>query len=156
MLPENIKLQQSPSLLDRDKLLQSIFRISTLLGTPVNLEEILKTILDEAVDTIGFDRGIIRLFDETKQFLETKVVKNYPPEEEARAFKVALNVHEHDCISTKVAMSGQPLVFEDAKNDPRLTPTDLWLTKIYEHGSIFCAPLKIEYDVIGIIAVWCH
>lgn len=156
MLPENIKFQQPPSLLDRDKLLQSVFRISTLLGAPVNLEEILKTILDEAVDTIGFDRGIIRLFDETKQFLETKVVKNYPPEEEARAFKVALNIHEHDCISTKVAMSGQPLVFEDAKNDPRVTPTDLWLTKIYEHGSIFAAPLKIESDVIGIIAVWSH
>lgn len=156
MLPENIEFHQSPSLLDKDKLLQSVFRISTLLGAPVSLEEIFKTILDEAVDTIGFDRGIIRLFDETKQYLETKVVKNYPPEEEARAFQVALNIREHDCISSKVAKSGQPLIFEDAKNDPRITPTDLWLTKIYEQGTIFSAPLKIESEVIGIIAVWCH
>ena len=80
---KNIKIQQSTSLLDKDKLLQSIFQISTLLGTSLNLEAILKTILDEAVDAIGFDRGIIRLFDETKQYLETKVVKNYPPDEEA-------------------------------------------------------------------------
>jgi two-component system, NtrC family, response regulator AtoC len=156
MLPGNIEFHKSPSLLDKDKLLQSVFRISALLGAPVKLEEILKKILDEVVDTIGFDRGIIRLFDETKHYLETKVVKNYPAEEEERAFQVALDINEHDCISTKVAKSGEPLVFEDAKNDPRITPTDLWLTKIYEHGSIFCAPLKIESDVIGIIAVWCR
>lgn len=151
-----MKTHQPSSLLDREKLIQSIFRISTLLGAPVNLEEILKTILDEAVDTISFDRGIIRLFDETKQYLETKVVKNYPPEEAIRAFQIALNIKEHDCISTKVAKSGEPLIFEDTKTDPRITPTDLWLTKIDEHGSIFSAPLKIESDVIGIIAVWCH
>jgi len=156
MQPDNIEVNQSSSLLNRDKLIQSIFRISTLLGAPVNLEEILKTILDEAVDTINFDRGIIRLFDETKQYLETKVVKNYPPDEEARAFQVALNINEHDCISTKVAISGEPLIFEDTKTDPRITPTDLWLTKIDEQGSIFSAPLKIESDVIGIFAVWCH
>jgi transcriptional regulator with GAF, ATPase, and Fis domain len=156
MLPGNIDIDQSTSLLDRDKLLQSVFRISALLGTTVNLEEILKTILDEVVDAIGFDRGIIRLFDETRRYLETKVVKNYPPEEEERAFQVALDIREHDCISTKVAQSGQPLVFEDATNDPRLTSMDLWLTKIYKHGSIFCAPIKIESDVIGIIAVWCR
>ncbi len=147
---------KTASLLDRNKLLQSVFRMSALLSAPVRLEEILKTILDEVVDTIGFDRGIIRLFDETKQYLQTKVVKNYEPNEESRAFQVALDIKEHDCISTKVAKSGQPLVFEDAKNDPRITETDLWLTKIYGDGSIFCAPLKIEADVIGIIAVWCR
>ncbi len=155
MLPEKI-IRHSPSLLDKDKLLQSVFRISMLLGAPANLDEILKTILDETVDALGFDRGIIRLFDDTKRYLETKVVKNYPPEEAERAFQIALNIDEHDCISTKVARSGQPLVFEDVKNDPRLTATDMWLTRIYEHGSIFSAPLKIESDVIGIITVWCN
>lgn len=147
---------QSKSLLDREKLLQSIFRISKFLGTPVNLDEILKKILNEAVNAVGFDRGIIRLFDETRQYLETKVVKNYSPEEEARAFQTVLNIQEHDCVAVRVAKTGQPLVIEDAKTDKRITETDLWLTSIYEHGSIFCAPLKIESDVIGIIAVWCH
>ena len=154
MLTDKIELQSAPSLLDRDKLLQSLFRISKLLGAPVNLEEILKTILDEVVDTIGFDRGIIRLFNETRETLQTKVVKNYPPDEEIRAFQAALHIHANDCIATKVAKSGEPLVLEDVKNDPRITPIDLWLTKIYEHGTIFCAPLKTESDVIGIMSVW--
>jgi nitrate/nitrite-specific signal transduction histidine kinase len=83
-------------LLDKDKLLKSIFRISAFLTAPSNADEILAKILDEVVDSLGFDMGIIRLFDETKQFLETKVVKNYNPDETTRAFSVALNIYEHE------------------------------------------------------------
>ena len=144
----------APPLLDRDKLLKSIFRISAFLTAPSNVDDILAKVLDEVVDTIGFDRGIIRLFDETRQYLETKMVKNYSPEEGKRAFTVALNINEHVCVSSKVAKSGQPIVIEDAATDPRITETDRMLTKIYHKGSIFCAPLKIEGEVIGIIAAW--
>jgi uncharacterized protein YigA (DUF484 family) len=68
-------------LLDKDKLLQSIFRLSSFLTAPSNVNEILVKILDEVVDSIGFDKGIIRLFDDSRQNLEAKVVKNYNPEE---------------------------------------------------------------------------
>jgi transcriptional regulator with GAF, ATPase, and Fis domain len=142
-------------LLDKDKLLKSIFRINTSLTAPSNVNEILTRILDEVVDTIGFDMGIIRLLDETKKYLETKVVKNYGPEEIKIAFSVALSLDEHDCISTKVAKSGQPIAIEDAAKDARITETDRMLTKIYSQGSIVCAPLKIGDDVIGTIAAWC-
>ncbi len=140
--------------LDKDKLLQSIFRLSSFLTAPSNVDEILVKILDEVVDSIGFDKGIIRLFDDTRQNLEAKVVKNYSPEEEQRVFAVALNIHEHDCIATKVAVSGQPIAVEVTATDPRMTETDRMLTKIYDRGSYFCAPLKIGEEVIGIIAAW--
>ncbi len=146
--------RMSSSLLDKDKLLKSIFRISTLLTAPSNLEEVLSKILDEVVDTIGFDRGIIRLFDETKRRLETKVVKNFSPEEAKRAFDVALDILEHDCISAKVTKTGQLIAIEDAATDPRITETDRLLTNISGPGSIFCAPLKIGEEVIGIIVAW--
>jgi two-component system response regulator AtoC len=141
-------------LLDKDKLLQSIFRLSTFLTAPSNVNEILVKILDEVVDNIGFDKGIIRLFDVSKQNLEAKVVKNYSPEEAQRVFALALNIHEHDCIVTKVAKSGQPIAVEVTATDPRITETDRMLTKIYDRGSYFCAPLKIGEEVIGIIAAW--
>ncbi len=140
--------------LDKDKLLQSIFRLNSLLTTPSNVNEILARILDEVVDSIGFDRGIIRLFDASRQNLEAKVVKNYSPEEERKVFAVALNIQEHDCIVTKVAKSGQPIAVEVTATDPRITETDRMLTKIYDRGSYFCAPLKIGDEVIGIIAAW--
>jgi len=140
--------------LDKDKLLQSIFRLNSLLTTPSNVNEILARMLDEVVDSIGFDRGIIRLFDASRQNLEAKVVKNYSPEEERKVFAVALNIQEHDCIVTKVAKSGQPIAVEVTATDPRITETDRMLTKIYDRGSYFCAPLKIGDEVIGIIAAW--
>jgi len=142
-------------LLDKDKLLKSIFRISTSLTAPSNVDEILAKALDEVIDTIGFDMGIIRLMDESNKYLETKVVKNYNPEETKKAFSVALNLDKHDCISTKVAKSGQPMAIEDAATDSRITETDRMLTNMYNRGSIVCAPLKIGDDVIGTIAAWC-
>jgi len=142
-------------LLDKDELLKSIFRISTFLTAPSNVDEIMAKILDEVVDTMGFDMGIIRLVDETKKYLETKVVKNYNLEETKIAFSVALNIEEHDCLSTKVAKSGKPMAIEDMATDPRITETDRMLTKVYTRGSIMCAPLKIGDEVIGTIAAWC-
>ncbi|MBU2226646.1 MAG: GAF domain-containing protein [Proteobacteria bacterium] len=114
---------QAPSVLslDKDKLLQSIFRLNSFLTSSANLKEMLAKILDEVVDSIGFDRGIIRLFDPSGQNLEAKVVKNYSPEEARKVFSVALNIHEHDCIATKVAKSGQPIAVEVTATDPRIT-----------------------------------
>ncbi len=88
--------------IDKDKLIKSIYRISTFLTSPHNideisqnifvseilqyagildsqsyLDEIVKKILDETVDNLGFDRGIICFLDECKENLITKVVKNY-------------------------------------------------------------------------------
>ena len=66
--------------LDRDKLLQSILRLNSFLTTHSNVNDILVKILDEVVENIGFDKGIIRLFDATRQNLEAQAVKNYSPE----------------------------------------------------------------------------
>jgi transcriptional regulator with GAF, ATPase, and Fis domain len=139
--------------LDKDKLLQSIFRLSTFLAAPSQVDQILEKILDEVVESIGFDRGIIRLFDASRQNLEARAIKNYS-REELRKIVSVININEHDCIVTKVAKTGQPIAVEVTATDPRITETDRILTKIYGRGSYFCAPLKIGEEVIGIIAAW--
>jgi len=143
-------------MLDKDKLLESIFRIGSCVNDQHGLDAILGKILDEVVDTIGFDRGIIRLFDDEKRLLIAKVVKNYSPEEAERAFAVALDLNGHDCLAVKVAKSGQYLAIEDASSDPRITETDRMLTKLSHQGSIFCAPLKAGEEVVGTLAAWCE
>jgi len=146
--------QAAAPLLDKDKLLKSIFRISTLLTAPSNLDEVLSKILDEVVETLGFDRGIIRLFDETKRYLETKVVKNFGEEEAKIAFSTPLDIQKHDVIAAKVTKTGQLIAIEDAATDPRISEMDRILANIYDRGSIFCAPLKIGDEVIGTIVAW--
>ncbi len=165
--------------IDKDKLIKSIYRISTFLTSPSHLEEISQNIfvsdeyygssfsssqsyvdgivtkiLDETVENLGFDRGIICLLDASKENLITKVIKNYDEEEKKRALTFPLNLAKHDCLETRVAKTGQYITLEDPQSDPRLTETDRKITEFYKRGSTFYAPLTIEDEVIGIIAVW--
>jgi len=140
--------------IDKDLLIKSILRISTFLTAPSSIEDILSKILDEAVDTMGFDRGVILLLDEHKENLVTKVVKNYNPEEAVRAFSMPLNMKKHDSFETRVAKTGQYIALEDSESDPRMTDADRKISLFYKRGSTFYVPLKIENDIIGIIAVW--
>jgi two-component system response regulator AtoC len=140
--------------IDKDKLIKGIFRISTFLTAPSSVEDILGKILDEVVDSMGFDRGIILLLDESRENLITRVVKNYSDEEAERAYSVHLSLKKHDSFETRVAKTGHYIALEDSEKDPRTTETDRKISAFYKRGSTFYAPLKIEDDVIGIIAVW--
>ncbi|OPY86579.1 MAG: Transcriptional regulatory protein ZraR [Syntrophus sp. PtaU1.Bin208] len=148
-------LTSAMPLADKDKLLKTLLRITSLLTNPSNVEEIMQKILDDVVDALGFDQGIIRMCDGPRQFLETRVVKNYKAEEAKRAFAVAINLND-DCVASKVYKTGQAMVIEDVSTDPRMTETDRLLTRLNDRGSIFCAPLKIGNVVFGITATWCR
>ena len=140
--------------IDKDKLIKGIFQISTFLTAPSSVADILGKILDEVVDSMGFDRGIILLLDESRENLVTRVVKNYSDEEAERAYSVHLSLKKHDSFETRVAKTGHYIALEDSEKDPRTTETDRKISAFYKRGSTFYAPLKIEDDVIGIIAVW--
>ncbi len=141
-----------------ERILGCFYRISALITTPLSNDDVLQKILDEAVDTMGFHRGLICLLDEEKENLITKAVKNYSPEDTQRALSGILNLKRHDCFITHVARTGTYIVLEDSETDPRITPTDRKLSSRYEAGggfySAFCGPLKIKDDVIGVIAMW--
>jgi transcriptional regulator with GAF, ATPase, and Fis domain len=139
---------------DKDKLLESVHRISSFLTSPSHIDDVLKRILDEVVDTMQFDRGIVCLFDDTKENLITKVVKNYSPEEGRRAFSKQLNLKKHDCLETRVAKFGHCIILNDVETDPKVTETDRKLTKFYKRGSTFCDALKVDDNIMGIIALW--
>ncbi|MCK4534952.1 MAG: hypothetical protein KAT81_05415, partial [Syntrophobacterales bacterium] len=138
------------------RILECFYRINALITTPLRDNDILQKILDEAVDTMGFHRGVICLLDEKKEKLVTKAVKNYSPEETKIAFSESLNLKKHDCIMTKVAKTGNHIVLEDSEIDPRITLTDRKIINRYTVGnnfySSFCGSLKIKDDIIGIIA----
>lgn len=179
---ENVKIQSRTMAsfsIDKDKLIQSMHRISTFLTAPStvdeiswtlaineypygvaelsessHVDEIMMKILDEVTDTMGLDRGIICLLDDEKENLVTRVVKNYDAEESKRAFSIHLNLRKHDSFETRVAKTGQYITLEDSDTDPRMTETDRKITKFYKRGSTFYAPLKVDDEVTGIIAVW--
>ena len=137
-----------------ERILEGFFTISTFLTSPSRVDDILQKILDEVVEMMGFQRGIICLVDDTKRYLITKVVKNYSSEEAKRAFSINLDITKHDCLETRVAKSGFYIALEDSERDPRITETDRKITQFYKRGSTFYAALKLEDEVIGIICLW--
>lgn len=142
------------SIYSAERLLESFFRISTLITATLSVDDILQNILDEVVETMGFDRGIICLLDDEKENLVTKVVKNYSPDEVKRAFSSHLNLKRHNCFETKVVKDGRYLVLEDSEKDPRVTETDRKISKIYKRGSTFYAALQVEGEAAGMISLW--
>jgi len=152
-IPSPVRTSSAFSI-DKDKLIKGIYQISTFLTAPSSVADILGKILDEVVDSLGFDRGIILLLDESRENLVTRVVKNYSDEEAERAYSVHLSLKKHDSFETRVAKTGHYIALEDSEKDPRTTETDRKISAFYKRGSTFYAPLKIEDDVIGIIAVW--
>jgi len=137
-----------------EQLLQSFFRISNLITTPLSFDDMLQKILDEVVDTMGFHRGIICLLDEDKKNLVTKVVKNYTPVEVKRAFSINLNLERHDCLETRIVKTGGYIALEDSESDPRVTDLDRKITSFYQRGSTFYAALLIEGETAGMISLW--
>jgi transcriptional regulator with GAF, ATPase, and Fis domain len=137
-----------------ERLLNGFFRISTFLTSPSSVDDILQKILDEVVETMEFQKGIICLLDNAKKDLITKVVKNYNVNEARRAFSRNLNLEKHDCFETRVAKSGYYMILEDSETDHRITETDRKITQFYKRGSTFYSALKVKDEIIGIISLW--
>lgn len=145
------------AILDKDRLLESIFRISSLLSIQADLNDVLATILDELVETIGFDQGCILLLDEVEKRLKVRMLKNYTPDEEEKAKGLSLNLEKHDSLATRVFRTGRAVaigggVVTDEEGISGLDKLSSRMTK----GAIICAPLKAGDGAMGVIAVWCE
>jgi len=144
-------------ILDRDRLLKSIFRISNLLSVQADLNDVLATILDELVETIGFDQGCILLLDESGKYLRIRTVKNFTLEEEKEARALSLNWEKHHTLVTEVFRSGKLVaISEGARADGEDISDLARLSAKIAKGAIICAPLKAGDDVMGVIAAWCE
>lgn len=141
-------------MIDKGKILKSIFQLSNLLTVSSDIDKILLRILDVILKTMEFEQGVILLLDDAKLFLDRKAVKDYTHKRKGKPFPPSLNLHEYDCIFTNVIKTGYAISIEDMETDLRVTETDRMLTQLDDGGSIFCAPLKIESDVMGIIGAW--
>jgi two-component system, NtrC family, sensor histidine kinase AtoS len=62
-------------------------------------------------------------------------------------------MERHDCIETKVVMSGQVIYFEDSMHDPQATEIDRIITKKLGRGRIVYAPLTVKGKIIGCMGV---
>lgn len=137
----------------KNKVITSIFRISSLLTQNIDLDEILYSILLSAKNDLGFSASCLFLVNEDKNLLECRMITGFGDKGEYWAYNKPFHIDKHDCMETKVVKTGQVIYFEDSLNDPRITKIDKMITMRLNRGRIVYAPLTVKGKIIGCMGV---
>jgi len=135
----------------KDKILNSIYKISGLLTKLISLDKILTSIVEETSRVFGYSRIALFLLDREKRLLECKYLIGFSPPEMKRAFSNPFNLERHDCLETMVVETGETIYIKDHQKDRRLTRMDRVISRLNRRVSTVAVPLKIKRDVIGLI-----
>ena len=127
--------------------LENLIDISQNLIASLQVEHVLKSIIDRAVELLGCEAGSLLLVD---------------PETDELVFKVAVGPAGDKLIDTRlppgagiagtVAGSGEPLIVNDAKADPRHY-REIDASTALHTRTLLCVPLKSKARVVGVVEV---
>lgn len=136
---KSVKLER---LVDRLRLLH---HISQSMSSMINVDEIIKTIVDKSVHIMRARIGSLMLIDEDIGELYIKYAIGLPEDVIART-----RVRVGDQVSGWVAKTGKPLLVTDIENDPRFKKKN---NPFYETKSLISAPIIVKGKVIGVLNV---
>ena len=128
-----------------EKRLSALNEISAIVSQSLELEDILSAVVDKVKQVMGLDIVLIFLLDEDKR--ELKLITHREVSEDFVAGLKGLKVGEG--FNGRVAQTGEPLVIEDAAQDPRLTRETV---KREGMRAEVIVPLKAKGKVVGTLA----
>jgi transcriptional regulator with GAF, ATPase, and Fis domain len=125
-------------------MLQRLTVFSQRLFGVWNVESLLQSLMDEAVDLTRADKGFLILLENNEPHI--KVARNINRETIEDA-----NERVSDSIVAEVVKSGRPLIVSDALDDPKFKASESVVN--LKLLSVMCAPLKHKGDLFGLIYV---
>ncbi len=121
----------------------ALAEISSVVNSSLELDEVLRVVMDNIVRLTGAERGFLMLRDE-KGDMVTRVARNWEQEsiesDEAATSRTVVQ---------RVIASGAPIVSTDAQGDHRFS--DQASVVALNLRSIVCVPLKAKGELIGVI-----
>ena len=125
--------------------LQAMRTVSEVMATSIDLDDLLKLIVNKLVETIGAERGTLYLVDEQRGELVSRVLM----EDESVLREIRVKIGEG--IAGHVAATGKVLNIQDAYSDPRFMRTFDKLTG-FQTRTILTAPLRDpKRQIIGVV-----
>ena len=121
----------------------ALTEIGQVVNSTLELDEVLRIVMDNIVGLSHAERGFLMLKDETGS-LVTRVARNW----EKESIKPAESAISHTVIQ-KVVESGEAILTTNAQQDPRLSGQESIIA--FNLRSILCVPLKVKNDLIGVI-----
>ncbi len=128
-------------------LISHLKEISTWVSSVHDLDKLLELIIESAARVIKAKAASLLLVDRKSNTLFFQVATG-EKKNEVKEYRIKMG----QGIAGHVAQSGQSLLIEDVRNDPR------WFKEIsesisFETQSIACVPLKSENDIIGVMQI---
>ena len=131
----------------KSKDLEEIIKISTLINSTFDINEVLGRIMDSANRVVKAEASSLLLIDESDNTLYFRVALGDKGEE---VKKYTLNMGEG--IAGWVAKYSKPLLVPDVQKDSRFFK-DISKKINFQTKSILCVPLRIKNKTIGVLEV---
>lgn len=123
--------------------LQALASTSAMINSSLDVDGVLAQAMDQIVNLSGAERGYILLVNEAEGTFDFRVM---------RALEGEPTTHDVSrTILNAVLESGEPLVSDNASNDPRMQETETLARFVLR--SVLCVPLIYKERIIGAIYV---
>jgi len=140
---ENARLHGQAIQRSRD--LEALYRADEVLYRSLHLDQVLQALVDVATDVLEADMCSVLVWDERHERLIPGATRGFRPEVVAQ-----MSHAPGEGITSRVAMTGQPIAVEDAINDPRVAHR---ITDAEGIRSLLHVPIKVNGEVFGVFGV---
>ena len=161
---ESIEMSRHRLGRERSVIFTFLKRLGTAFTTDVEVDQILRIILDSALETSEASAGAIYLFDASKKRLDPRVVLNFFPPlyvqceagtSTRRTEELESQMRHQDFalgegVIGEVAKSGQGQLIEDVRAAGIMLGTT---TEFMRNRSLLVVPLRVRDELLGVLAV---
>lgn len=123
--------------------LQALAGIGQVVNSTLELDEVLKIVMDTIVRLTEAERGFLMLRNEHGE-METRIARNWEQESINKSeFAISRTIIE------RVIQGGEAVLTTNAREDPRFGGQESIIA--FNLRSILCVPLMVKSDLIGVI-----
>ena len=133
---------QMASFEDQQGNLLALANIGQVINSSLEIDEVLRIVMDNIVRLTRAERGFLMLRDEAGQMV-TRVARNWEQASIKASEATSRTIIQH------VIESGEPVLTTNAQADQRFSQQDSIIS--LNLRSILCVPLKVKNDLIGVI-----
>jgi HD-GYP domain-containing protein (c-di-GMP phosphodiesterase class II) len=123
--------------------LLALAEIGRMVNSSLDLQTVLREVMDTIIRLTDADRGFLMLKDEAGD-LQTRVARNWE-----RASLKPQEVHVSSTVVDWVVTHGTPILTTNALDDPRFSAQESVIA--YSLRSVLCVPLKAKDQLIGVL-----
>ena len=140
---ENARLHVQTMRRSRD--LEALYRADEVLYRSLQLQPVLQALVDVGSDVLEADMCSVLVWDARHERLVPGATRGFRPETVAQ-----MSHAPGEGITTRVALTGEPIAVQDAMNDPRVAHR---ITDTEGIRSLLHVPIKVNGEVFGVFGV---